>query len=49
MSNIAKREPFRHHSFISKVATGIVVGLGPLGYELAIAAMAGIFSEERTF
>jgi 3-dehydroquinate dehydratase-2 len=40
MSNIYKREPFRHHSFISKVATGIVAGLGPLGYELAITAMA---------
>ena len=39
MSNIYRREPFRHHSFISKAATGIVAGLGPLGYELAIAAM----------
>ena len=39
MSNIYKREPFRHHSFISKAATGIVAGLGPLGYELAITAM----------
>jgi 3-dehydroquinate dehydratase II len=40
MSNIYRREPFRHHSFISKAATGIVAGLGPLGYELAITAMA---------
>jgi len=40
MSNIYKREPFRHHSFISKAATGIVAGLGPLGYELAITALA---------
>ena len=39
LSNIYKREPFRHHSFISKAATGIVAGLGPLGYELAITAM----------
>jgi len=39
MSNIYKRESFRHHSFISKAATGIVAGLGPLGYELAITAM----------
>ena len=39
MSNIYKREPFRHHSYISKAATGIVAGLGADGYELAIAAM----------
>jgi 3-dehydroquinate dehydratase-2 len=39
MSNIYKREPFRHHSYISKAATGIVAGLGPMGYELAITAM----------
>ena len=42
MSNIYKREPFRHHSFISKAATGIVAGLGPLGYELAITAIAQV-------
>lgn len=42
MSNIYKREPFRHHSFISKAATGIVAGLGPLGYELAITAIAKV-------
>lgn len=42
MSNIYKREPFRHHSYISKAATGIVAGLGPLGYELAITAMAQV-------
>ena len=39
MSNIYRRESFRHHSFISKAATGIVAGLGADGYELAIAAM----------
>jgi 3-dehydroquinate dehydratase II len=39
MSNIYRREPFRHHSFISKAATGIVAGLGPRGYVLAITAM----------
>lgn len=47
MSNIYKREPFRHHSFISKAATGIIAGLGPLGYELAITAMARILGEEH--
>ncbi|MEP9354760.1 type II 3-dehydroquinate dehydratase [Xanthobacter sp. KR7-65] len=40
MSNIWKREPFRHHSFVSKAATGVVAGLGALGYELAISAAA---------
>jgi 3-dehydroquinate dehydratase-2 len=47
MSNIYQREPFRHHSFISMAATGIVAGLGPLGYELAITAMARILTEGR--
>ncbi len=45
MSNIYKREPFRHHSFISKAATGIVAGLGPLGYELAITAIERLLAE----
>lgn len=48
MSNIYKREPFRHHSFISKAATGIVAGLGPLGYELAITAIAKVLEKART-
>ena len=39
MSNIYRREPFRHRSYISKAATGIVAGLGADGYELAVAAM----------
>jgi 3-dehydroquinate dehydratase-2 len=47
MSNIYKREPFRHRSFISKAATGIVAGLGPLGYELAITAMSRLLAEAR--
>jgi 3-dehydroquinate dehydratase-2 len=46
MSNIYKREPFRHHSFISKAATGIVAGLGPLGYELAITALTRLLTEK---
>jgi 3-dehydroquinate dehydratase II len=40
MSNIYRREPFRHHSYLSKAATGIVAGLGAMGYELAITAMS---------
>ena len=36
ISNIAKREEFRHHSYISAVAVGTIAGLGLKGYELAI-------------
>jgi 3-dehydroquinate dehydratase II len=46
MSNIYKREPFRHHSFISKAASGIVAGLGPLGYEIAITAIVRLLAEQ---
>jgi 3-dehydroquinate dehydratase-2 len=35
ISNIYKREPFRHHSMLSDVAEGIIAGLGAMGYELA--------------
>lgn len=47
MSNIYRREPFRHHSFISKAATGIVAGLGPLGYELSITAVLRLIEKAR--
>jgi 3-dehydroquinate dehydratase II len=36
ISNVHKREEFRHHSFISPVASGIIVGFGVHGYVLAI-------------
>jgi len=36
ISNVHKREEFRHHSYISPVARGIVIGFGVLGYTLAI-------------
>lgn len=38
LSNIHAREPFRHHSYFSDIAVGSIVGLGPQGYELALAA-----------
>lgn len=47
MSNIYRREPFRHHSYISKAATGIVAGLGPLGYEMAITALVRLIEKAR--
>ncbi|MGJ8529260.1 type II 3-dehydroquinate dehydratase [Maritalea sp.] len=40
LSNIYARETFRHHSYISPVATGTICGLGPTGYILAIGALA---------
>lgn len=36
ISNVHKREEFRHHSYISAVASGVIVGLGVRGYELAL-------------
>ena len=39
LSNIHARESFRHTSYISAIAIGQVVGLGPLGYELALMAI----------
>ena len=38
LSNVHAREPFRHHSYFSDIARGVICGLGPLGYELALAA-----------
>ena len=38
LSNPAAREAFRHHSYVSAVAAGLVSGLGALGYELAVEA-----------
>ena len=40
ISNIHAREEFRHHSFVSAVAKGVIVGLGVEGYSLAIKAAA---------
>ncbi|WP_104526293.1 type II 3-dehydroquinate dehydratase [Blastococcus atacamensis] len=40
ISNVHRREPFRHHSYISPVAVGVVVGLGVQGYPLAIRALS---------
>ncbi len=42
ISNVHSREPFRHHSRISPVARGVILGLGVQGYALAITALAGL-------
>ena len=40
ISNTHKREEFRHHSYISAVATGVILGLGVRGYPLALRWLA---------
>lgn len=40
ISNVHRRETFRHHSFVSGVATGVVAGLGVEGYTAAVRAIA---------
>ncbi len=40
LSNIYQREPFRHKSMISDIATGQMCGFGPMGYTMALSAMA---------
>ena len=40
ISNVHRREPFRHRSYFSDLALGVIVGLGPQGYELAYRAAA---------
>lgn len=36
LSNVYRREPFRHHSYFSDIAVGVICGLGPAGYRLAL-------------
>ena len=47
ISNIYKREEFRHKSLISDVATGGIFGLGPSGYILAIISMQKLLKNEN--
>lgn len=36
LSNIHRREPFRHHSYLSDIAVGVICGLGAAGYQYAL-------------
>lgn len=45
LSNIFRREPFRHTSYVTPAAHGLICGFGPKGYELAIDAMADLLSK----
>jgi 3-dehydroquinate dehydratase-2 len=44
LSNIHQREEFRHHSFVSKIAVGMICGFGGYGYEMALEAAARILN-----
>ena len=48
ISNIHKREEFRHHSFVSRVAEGVICGFGTQGYFLAIERLARLIGNPRT-
>lgn len=47
LSNVHAREPFRHHSYFSDIAAGVISGLGPIGYELALRAAAHQLSARK--
>lgn len=47
LSNPHRREAFRHHSYISEAATGVICGLGATGYLLAIDAIASLLKAPR--
>ncbi len=47
LSNILQREDFRHHSYVSKAARGVICGFGGFGYEMALEAAARILGTTR--
>ncbi|HTN95620.1 MAG TPA: type II 3-dehydroquinate dehydratase [Nordella sp.] len=47
LSNIYKRESFRHHSYVSAVADGVLCGFGGHGYELALDAIHKILTVKK--
>jgi len=47
ISNIYQRETFRHHSYVSPVATGVICGFGSAGYEVALEAISGLLRKKE--
>jgi 3-dehydroquinate dehydratase-2 len=45
ISNVHQREAFRHHSYVSPAATGVIAGLGTQGYTLAPQRLARLFEQ----
>jgi 3-dehydroquinate dehydratase-2 len=48
ISNVHKREAFRHHSFVSAIASGVIAGFGTQGYQLALQRVARLMDEQQT-
>lgn len=46
LTNIHKREPFRHLSYVSKVADAVIAGCGPQGYALALQHVAAVLASQ---
>ena len=44
ISNVHKREAFRHHSYVSPIASGVIAGFGTQGYVLAIQRLARLLA-----
>jgi 3-dehydroquinate dehydratase-2 len=47
LSNIFTREPFRHHSYVSRASQGVICGLGFAGYRLGLIALSDILEEDQ--
>jgi 3-dehydroquinate dehydratase II len=47
ISNVHKREAFRHHSYISPIASGVIAGFGTQGYSLAVQRLARLIDEQK--
>ena len=47
LSNVYKRESFRHHSYISPAAHGVICGFGPQSYELALEGLSNILNATK--
>jgi 3-dehydroquinate dehydratase II len=47
ISNVHKREPFRHHSYVSAVASGVIVGCGTQGYAFALQRIAKLIAASK--
>ena len=48
LSNIHQREEFRHRSYFSDIAEGVIVGLGAQGYQLALSAALSILQNRES-
>jgi len=48
LSNIHRREPFRHHSYLSDLALGVICGLGANGYRLALQHLLSLRTTATT-